>query len=413
MHALILVGCVPSPIQIPADPIDVPLIGEALAPLCGEVDPIAVAPPGEAFHRRLSTTTVCNDGTPSQLFLRRATDPDHADDWILHLEGGGNCSDWAGCVERWCGFGFYNAGKMSSRFHEPRIGGAGLASRSPGNAMAGWNQAYLSYCSSDQWVGQARDTVFDGDPPFRMHFEGHRILADALSVLDAGAISDDGEVRMDPLVEADTIVLAGLSAGGFGVSANLDWLAESYPDKLVLGVIDAMLYPSLGYFADPVVQQGIEQGLQLQFVEDYGAWLGFVDASCALQRGDDEPWRCLDVGHIYFSHLQTPFFLNFDLQDDVISPFYTDLGATGEDFGDAAQASLRDLAAQRSDVSVRGQSCGHHANLEDDVWYAQVAVTDAEVGGGPVTLHDGIVSFLDSDRVVVVDDWMDASSTCP
>ncbi|MCA9488469.1 MAG: hypothetical protein KC621_01055, partial [Myxococcales bacterium] len=111
-------------------------------------------PTGDMSLKRVETPNAhCNDGSPPAMFLRAATNPEHRQDWVVFLEGGGSCASNPGCQERWCGQGYFNATKMSSDFYDEREDGGGMMSSSPMNPFHDWNIVEMKYCSSDIWLG--------------------------------------------------------------------------------------------------------------------------------------------------------------------------------------------------------------------------------------------------------------------
>jgi hypothetical protein len=116
-----------------------------------------------------SPEAVCNDGSKAVMYVRRsaagARDPLGVVDnkWIIHLQEGGLCKDYASCLERWCGTGFYDASKMTSKYAPGTMGGKGIFAREAANPFGNYNQVYVYYCSSDTWIGRKSDAV-QGEP---------------------------------------------------------------------------------------------------------------------------------------------------------------------------------------------------------------------------------------------------------
>ena len=106
--------------------------------------------------------------------------------------------------------------------------GLGIMDRRPDNPTGNWNHVFILYCSSDRWVGVSRDvmlhTELQGPSDYRIHFLGAKIMGAVLDTLRrdgvAGLIHTQGEtpIAMPNLDNAETVVLAGGSAGGSGVA---------------------------------------------------------------------------------------------------------------------------------------------------------------------------------------------------
>jgi hypothetical protein len=76
----------------------------------------------------------------------------------------------------------------------------------------------VPYCSSNWFTGASPDN----NNAMKFYFRGHYIVD---AVVDS--LSDAGLVGAPTLREATHIIFAGSSAGGIGVSINLDRLAKT------------------------------------------------------------------------------------------------------------------------------------------------------------------------------------------
>ncbi|HHO49749.1 MAG TPA: hypothetical protein ENK18_02490 [Deltaproteobacteria bacterium] len=409
----------PGPAPIPTSPAGPPLQGtdelwidEALAPRCPDPGP-EVSPAAGDLHRITVEGTRCNDGTPAVAYARSATDPDHADDWVLFMHGGGDCHTWQTCADRWCGLE-YDAGKMSSRWATESVGGSGLTGSSPDNAFAGYNVVELPYCSSDSWLGQAPDTVLvsdDGLDAFQVHFEGSQNLMTTIELLKGGAISDDGVVSVPAMASAELVVLAGTSAGSMGAAVHLDRVADVLPGVRVLGVLDSMFYPAAEALPSDAIRAGIDGVIEDWWDHQFATWRPALDETCSLALGH-EGWLCTDLEILYRTWIETPFLLNHDVWDPRIYPNAAPSGLLWDDWGAVGSDSLRIFASEQPRASFRGSACGHHAALGDPARFLGIGVVDAVGGGGPWTLHDALVSLVEGEVVVAVDEPSGAGSRC-
>ena len=155
----------------------------------------------------------------------------------------------------------------------------------------------------------------------------------------------EGGVALPDLDDAVHVVLAGASAGGAGVTHNLDRVASllreqntgcaggSAPEECPLvvdGLIDSIFSPSteeldfeesrfctdLGACTWEAFQQG-----QWAIDQD-GLWKKSGDASCEAWHAANEPgteWHCAETSHVIAHHVTTPFFLRMGLVDSLIS----------------------------------------------------------------------------------------------
>ena len=107
----------------------------------------------------------------------------------------------------------------------------------------------------------------DEDPSlsFRIHFRGHSILEKGLELLLAGrVVSDDGEVVMPALEDAELALVTGFSAGSGGVLNNGDWFAEQLePNGTTVRLVrDASFKPRTDIIPDPGVRSEVEAALE-------------------------------------------------------------------------------------------------------------------------------------------------------
>jgi hypothetical protein len=398
----------PEPEEVPEVP--VPLLDEALSARCPDPTPTNVVPPGEDMHRlTLSGEGTCNDGTPPVLYVRAAAEPEHQGDWVIFLEGGSYCDTAEDCAIRWCGEDFYDAAFMSSRWHPETRAGIGIQVPQQANRFAAWNQVVVSYCSSDRWSGRRADQVLSSDDgAFRLHFLGHQIVMDAIQTLSLGPTSDDGQQRLPRLGEANTVVLAGSSAGGFGVSTQLDRVAG------MLGGVEVIGLPDAFFFADPEVVSAedavfLEQKVQEMDGAHRALWDAVRDESCEEEEG--EVWRCADFTRVLREHVSTPFLLHHDLFDPVIFtanylPVFT--------MAEYAQAAVDTFSlweeGQVGSILLTG--CGEHQYVPDTRRFLTWTTTDSD-GGPSWTLHDALEAYLQGTRpLYVLDDATGSGSGC-
>ncbi len=65
---------------------------------------------------------VCSDGTSPSFYVREASTLADENRWVIHLQGGGGCTDEATCRARWCGDnGSYTAAVMSNDWNDDGI----------------------------------------------------------------------------------------------------------------------------------------------------------------------------------------------------------------------------------------------------------------------------------------------------
>ncbi len=382
----------------------VPMVGEALATRCEPA--FDAEPPAVSMHRVTLPTARCNDGTPAVLYVRPAADPG-VTDWVVYFDGGSRCASGEDCAARWCAEDAYNATKMSSLWAPEQRDIRGLQALDERSQFQGWNHAFVYYCSSDFWLGDAADVVLstDEEGAFRMHFEGARIVDEAVGWLLAGGASDDGEVEMPPLAEAGRVVWAGSSAGGMAVTQHGDALAAAVAPAPSYVVVDALSTPDPALAYAPGAAEAWDAELQRQWSDEvlpiYSARL---HAGC-LAGEAAAPWHCWEPSFVHQRYLQAPLFVHHDLRDAVLYDSYGALGVTLPGYIHASMALLEGLAALEPAVAVHGPSCGTHTTLSADGTFH-----DQSVQG--VSMHDGLVSWLEGGVVSLIDPGPGNASTC-
>lgn len=390
----------------------VPLLAEALADRCPDPTPPPPYPAGDALHRAtvLGSDASCNDGTPPVLYVRAATDPAHAADWVLHFEGGSFCEDYETCAARWCGEDFYDASKMSSAWAPESRDANGILSTDPSNAFSGYNHAYFPYCSSDFWVGTRDDHVFDGDPPYRLHFEGHEIALAGLDALSAGVVSDDGAEALASIDLAATVLVTGSSAGGYAAAAHTQVVADRLPGASVVGVPDAIFYPAPEVLTPSEIAAMTAEIDALYAATFVALWDGWTAEACAADHVAD-PAVCSNVDTILRQYTTAPFVWHVDLYDPVLYPYLAGFLYTKERFAEVVSATLSTYAGGVPAASLHGSACTAHVTLTGDRSFDGIVVDDA--AGTPWSLHDALEAHVGGARVVAIDDPSGAASTCP
>ena len=364
--------------------------------------------PGADLHKHTlaDPNARCNDGTPAVLYLRAATDPAHAHDVAVHLQGGKDCVDYDTCAARWCGDGVYDASKMSSAWTPATIGGIGLQSTLPENALAGWAHVWVYYCSSDGWNGVSWSTppAPEGATPFRIERRGHDILAATLAGLRAGLTTDDGAVTLPPLAADATVLWTGTSIGSVGAQVHLDYAAAALAPATVFGVFDAGLAPAPDTVPEASTAQFLaDSATRWQTRLTGEAALPFGEESCRDAVAADDVWQCNSASFLPYAHIETPFIGRMDLRDPVTQEIWALFGVDDQELFTGVATSLARLAALSADgpaPSAFGPACGEHLGLEVGDAFLRPRI-DAPTG--PLSFHDAILSALEGTRIDAID----------
>jgi hypothetical protein len=413
----------------------VPRIDEVLTcGVDGNIGGLAASSSNTALERKTLDTArfpdaLCNDGSAAVVYIRPAARSEDADKWVLELMGGGGCNSVAACARRWCGVETnFSRTQMTSLTSPARSQGTGILARPEAggppmvNPWADWNHVLVKYCSSDTWRGTARDVVVDtvhpktGEPvTFRMHFLGRRILEAVIATLraDGGPPLTYGALPMADLDDATEVVFAGASAGGGGVTFNLDWLAETLratnPEVFVSGLIDSTFGPDLtaldfsqSTFCEAEGTCTVEAFLTRGRVAQDTLWRATPEETCdAAHVSNGEGWRCASDTFVMLNHLTTPFFVRQGLADGLISDVYVegglryggqpmDLRAFGglvrdhlRTFPTLAETALEGTALTKAPGAF-GPACSKHETLRSNGDTFAVTITVGE----PLAMFD-------------------------
>ncbi|MEM1054462.1 MAG: pectin acetylesterase-family hydrolase [Bacteroidota bacterium] len=179
------------------------------SPPSGTVFDAAVDRPGEWIFVP-TAGALCRDGSPTGLGFRYEVG---AQDLLLLLGGGGVCFDARTCSNNRAS---YDENDFEATMK--RLGEAGILSRAATNPVAGWNTAFVPYCTGDLHGGTISDVRVDGVPSVQQ-FVGHRNVELYLD-------------QLEPFVLTPRRVLvAGGSAGGYGTLLAFDDVARRFPNS--------------------------------------------------------------------------------------------------------------------------------------------------------------------------------------
>jgi len=260
--------------------------------------------------RSLDTRTahplaVCNDGSPA-IFVIRPGSGAGRERWLIYLDGGGECHDLDSCNQR--SSGANAAIQMSSLGYTPtwlsaqRWNGVHSTNAAANPLFHDATLVFVPYCSSDVWSGDRGGEGPTAPGTRRWHFRGREILRGVIQELLSVGLS-----------AATEIVLAGTSAGGYGVLNNADDVGAMLPaGARYVAIADA------GFFIDHPAYDGATHAPStatptlLQQLLTVGAqtWGGRGDESCERALGASGPGRCR-FGEVMMvgGHVATPVFL--------------------------------------------------------------------------------------------------------
>jgi hypothetical protein len=155
------------------------------------------------------------------------------------------------------------------------------------------NKAFVTYCSSDAWVG-------DGEM-YGFQFRGQRIVSAVLaSLVQKQGMGSAPDTRL---------LFGGCSAGGRGAAFSLDYVGdilakEGAPNVGVYGLLDAALWIDIPPAIPGIISQQC-QTAALAAMVNASARLG--DACAAAYPGVDS-WKCL-YGQYRMPFVTTPYIM--------------------------------------------------------------------------------------------------------
>jgi hypothetical protein len=273
----------------------------------------------------------------------------------------------------------------------------------------------------------------------QLPFLGRRILEATLATLrrsdgDAGSVPalvyqgpevlDPEPIELPDLDEAESIVVAGGSAGGAGVINNLDFIADTLratntrctvPGTCPLettGITDSAFPPQLQYLDltyTPACLSGAYCSWDAQLAHSqasgtHSMWGASGDGSCVIWAAAHAPapgHRCRDEGFVLNNHVTSPIFVRMGQVDELLYTIYRELdvripgGATftPATFAQAvrlqgeALAGLLDTANEKADLTIAPgtfmPTCIDHDTLRQNTQVYDVKITQ---GGSKVKM---------------------------
>lgn len=369
---------------------------------------------GEDLHLILlrDSPARCNDGSPPALYVRRAASGAE-DRWVLHLQGGGECSSYEDCRDRWCGQqAGYDASKMSSTFLPDAIKGVGVFEDSERNSFAAYNHVYVYYCTSDEWEGTNLSTIPDpsgAGESFSIYRQGHGVVEAALDALDAGVTSEDGAESLPSLAGAAEVIWTGTSAGSHGAQIHADAVAARFSGEVkVRAIFDASVHPH----PDTLPEDALAAlTAYLDSRDDWKESVGqgrYADESCASAL---DAASCDRASTAMYGYIDTPFLTRMDLYDSVALSAYRETGLSDVGFAEAVIASQEMLAALDSTITpgAYSQACGQHVGIESSAWTYEATLSTAD---GEQSVSDAWETWLAGDPVAWLDDTSGSRSSC-
>ena len=208
------------------------------------------------FRHRLMKPTVreydafCNDYSIPNYYISNGTHEDQAT-WVIFLEGGGLCMNKANCTKRYVdetvlmsssryGVRCVDGETYTNRTFPDRVEGYDILSsdRNHDSPFAAARRVLVPYCSSDLWLGRS---MVDGEarkaalnsydkPGCQSYARAENFTFRGTAILRALIM----ELKSSwGLCRAETVLIAGSSAGGIGALNAAAWIRSFLQDARV------------------------------------------------------------------------------------------------------------------------------------------------------------------------------------
>jgi len=157
--------------------------------------------------------SVCNDGNNANYWIANQK----ADKWLIHLPGGGGAWDEKTFIKRDKRFkqSIKKENNFSSSVSKPI---SSLSALGENLYKKGYNILYVHYCSSDVYAGNHYNEIKGKKVPFK----GRKIVEEILSI------------HKKDLINSKDTIIAGQSAGVYGVVINLDLFSQLPNSRFIL-----------------------------------------------------------------------------------------------------------------------------------------------------------------------------------
>jgi hypothetical protein len=240
----------------------------------------------------------CRDGSQTGFAANLASPP--STNLVIYLEGGGACIDQFFCSPIASPEAFNDSDFATWKASTTGDANSGIFNRSDmANPVAGWNFVYIPYCTGDVFTGDRTNvTVPDSGVPVQQ-FVGYT---------DVGLDLD----RIVPSFPGTTkVLLTGISAGGFGASANYVQTANHFGSTPVYLLDDS---------GPPMEAPYLAECMQTQFASLWG--MGGALKDCGDDCSDPKSYFLDFAKHLGKTYPNVPFGLIESSQDAVISLFF-------------------------------------------------------------------------------------------
>jgi len=206
------------------------------------------------------------------------------------------------------------------------------------------------------------------------------------------------------ITEAEEVVLTGVSAGGLGVDANCDLLADSLhsynPDIKVKCISDSgSLYPLNTHSPGCLPQYSM-------FMGTYILWESVLDESCVQEIG----WTNCGSITTSYPHVTTPMLLLHSSTDTVIRMCTEDSPEFWQQWKDEIAGLGRQIAEARPDMGLYIVNCPFHGAYSHSYANMEVPLIDSGIPEDKILLRDILYNFINEEHPYQAIDDMTAQN---
>ncbi|KAI3878223.1 hypothetical protein MKW92_032081 [Papaver armeniacum] len=310
---------------------------------------------------------VCLDGSAPAFHFSKGFGSG-ADNWLIHLEGGGLCNTMKSCSER------KQSPIGSSKFMEKMGFGGILSSNSSKNPeFYNWNKIKVRYCDGAFFAG-TRTGEYEYNTTGQLFFRG-QLIWDAIMV----------ELMELGIYNAKQAFLTGCSAGGLATLIHCDSFAEIFTP----GKVNVKCLSDAGFFID---EKDISGGRTIRSffhgVVKFQGMVASLNRACVAELKPFTDSLCLFPQN-FVKNIKTPVFLvnpSYDalqIENVLLPPSAYDYWAKcTKDIAQCSPSQLYKLHAFRGsmlkvlrqykrnkNIGMFIDSCFAHCQTDSDKWH--------------------------------------------
>eukprot|EP00730_Choanoeca_flexa_P014114 TRINITY_DN6049_c0_g1_i1.p1 TRINITY_DN6049_c0_g1~~TRINITY_DN6049_c0_g1_i1.p1 ORF type:complete len:375 (+),score=62.72 TRINITY_DN6049_c0_g1_i1:1068-2192(+) len=337
----------------------------------------------------------CMDGTQGGYYYAAATNSAFEDNWVLLLQGGGECASQTNCDAR-----VHTALGSSSKFDASKSDLEAVASGdcNENPRLCTWNRVFMAYCSQDLHSGTRAQP---SSVSWNYSFAGSHIVQ---------AVFDDLTAKYN-FSSAETVILSGGSAGGIGVWYHLDNLADRLPTARVLGApIAGYYFPAYPYTGINHTQSALADFRPAAWPSHVELWQSAMPKACVQAKPADKQWQCM-LANFSYDYIKASVFITEAQTDQVVTTGHDWL--PGDDIHQAPEQAY--LSAWAKNMT---QGLQRVMDSKNGVFNAACFIHTTFSNSKPLirntSYHQALLAWMDGQEAHYMDDCgVMCNPTCP